>query len=91
MDDLLYTLTNPQFLFAMLSAIAVAATVFTIAVPLLAKNDLAARKKRMAVERSAIRARERAALARESHARPTANAAATAEAVHAEHRRSVRP
>jgi tight adherence protein C len=70
MDDLLYTLTNPQFLFAMLSAIAVAATVFTIAVPLLAKNDLAARKKRMAVERSAIRARERAALARESHRGP---------------------
>jgi tight adherence protein C len=70
MDDVLYSLTNPQFLFAMLSAIAVAATVFTIAVPLLAKNDLAARKKRMAVERSAIRARERAALARDSHRGP---------------------
>lgn len=65
MDELLYTLTNSQFLFALFSAVAVAATVFTIAVPLLAKNDLAARKKRMAVERSAIRARERAALARE--------------------------
>lgn len=65
MDELIYTLTNSQFLFALFSAVAVAATVFTIAVPLLAKNDLAARKKRMAVERSAIRARERAALARE--------------------------
>jgi tight adherence protein C len=68
MDELLYTLTNSQFLFALFSAVAVAATVFTIAVPLLAKNDLDARKKRMAVERSAIRARERAALARESQA-----------------------
>ncbi|MFN3170826.1 MAG: type II secretion system F family protein [Hyphomicrobiales bacterium] len=66
MDELLYTLTNPQFLVAMLSAIAVAATVFTVAVPLLAKSDLAMRKKRMAVERSTIRARERAALARDS-------------------------
>ena len=66
MDELLYTLTNSQFLFGLFSAIAVAATVFTVAVPLLAKNDLDARKKRMAVERSAIRARERAALARES-------------------------
>lgn len=65
MDELLYTLTNSQFLFALFSAVAVAATVFTVAVPLLAKNDLDARKKRMAVERSAIRARERAALARE--------------------------
>lgn len=66
MDELLYTLTNSQFLFALFSAVAVAATVFTVAVPLLAKNDLDSRKKRMAVERSAIRARERAALARES-------------------------
>lgn len=66
MDELLYTLTNSQFLFALFSAIAVTATVFTIAVPLLARNDLDARKKRMAVERSAIRARERAALARET-------------------------
>lgn len=67
MDELIYTLTNSQFLFALFSAVAVAATVFTVAVPLLAKNDLDARKKRMAVERSAIRARERAALAREGN------------------------
>lgn len=70
MDELVYTLTNPQFLFALLSAIAVAATVFTIAVPLLAKNDLDSRKKRMAVERSTIRARERAALVRETQRGP---------------------
>jgi tight adherence protein C len=70
MDELLYTLTNSQFLFALFSAIAVAATVFTIAVPLLAKNDMDARKKRMAVERSSIRARERAALAREAQNGP---------------------
>lgn len=73
MEELLYTLTNAQFLFAMFSAIAVAATVFTLAVPLLAKNDLSARKKRMAVERSAIRARERAALARENQRGPRPN------------------
>lgn len=66
MDELLFTLTNPQFLFALFSAIAVAATAFTVAVPLLARNDLNSRKKRMAVERAEIRARERAALARDS-------------------------
>jgi tight adherence protein C len=72
MGEIFYTLTNPQFLFALFSAVAVAATVFTVAVPLLSKSDLDARKKRMAVERSAIRARERAALARDSQrgARP---------------------
>ena len=73
MDELLYTLTNPQFLFALFSAVAVAATVFTVAVPLLAKNDLDARKKRMAVERAQIRARERAQLARDSQRGPRAN------------------
>ncbi|MFK7793368.1 MAG: type II secretion system F family protein [Devosiaceae bacterium] len=73
MDELVYTLTNSQFLFALFSAIAVAATVFTVAVPLLAKSDLDARKKRMAVERSAIRARERATLARETQRGPRPN------------------
>ncbi|MEM1284377.1 MAG: type II secretion system F family protein [Pseudomonadota bacterium] len=66
MGNLLYTLTSSQFLFGLFSAIAVMATVITIAAPLLARNDLSARKKRMAVERSEIRARERAALARET-------------------------
>ena len=66
MGDLLYTLTSSQFLFGLFSAIAVMATVITLAAPLLARNDLASRKKRMAVERSEIRARERAALAREA-------------------------
>ncbi len=65
-DNLIFTLTSSQFLFALFSAIAVAATVFTLAAPMLAKNDLDDRKKRMAVERSAIRARERAALVRET-------------------------
>ncbi|MEM6381515.1 MAG: type II secretion system F family protein [Pseudomonadota bacterium] len=64
MSNLVFVLTNPQFLFAFFSAVAVAATVLTVAVPLLARNDLAARKKRMAVERSEIRARERAQLAK---------------------------
>ncbi len=72
-DNLIFTLTSSQFLFALFSAIAVAATVFTLAAPLLAKNDLDDRKKRMAVERSAIRARERAALARESQSGSRAN------------------
>ncbi len=70
MDELVHTLTNSQFLFALLSAIAVAATVFTMAIPLLAKSDLDSRKKRMAVERSTIRARERAALVRETEHGP---------------------
>ncbi|MEM1289398.1 MAG: type II secretion system F family protein [Pseudomonadota bacterium] len=63
MDQLILTLTNPQFLFAMFSAVAVGAAALTVTGPLLARNDLDARKKRMAVERSQIRARERAALA----------------------------
>ncbi|MEM6712541.1 MAG: type II secretion system F family protein [Pseudomonadota bacterium] len=73
MNDFLFTLTDPQFLFALFSAIAVAATAFTVTVPLLAKNDLAIRKKRMATERAAIRARERAALARDSQKSPRAS------------------
>jgi tight adherence protein C len=62
---LLDLLTNPQFLFAAASAIAVAATVLTLAMPVLAKNDLQIRKQRMVVERDKIRARERARLAEE--------------------------
>jgi tight adherence protein C len=52
-------LADPQFLAAMLAAIAAAATVVTLAMPLLEGNGLNKRMKAVAQERERIRARER--------------------------------
>lgn len=58
--------TNPTFLVAVFSAVAVFATVFTVAQPLFERDKLAARIKSVALEREEIRARERARLANEA-------------------------
>ena len=63
MDQLLGSLTEPQTLLSILAAIAVFATIITIAMPVLQKDELGTRMKSVAIERDKIRARERARLA----------------------------
>lgn len=58
-------LSDSQFLLAVLAAVAAAATVLTLAMPLLEGNDLSKRMKSVAVERDKIRARERERLNRQ--------------------------
>ena len=57
-------LTDLQFLEGMLVAVAAAATVLTVAMPLLESDTLGTRMKAMATERDRIRARERDRLAK---------------------------
>ncbi|OLP45281.1 type II secretion system F family protein [Rhizobium oryziradicis] len=59
-DDLASRLTNPSLLIALLVAVAVFATLYTIVVPLFERNDLNKRMKAVSTERDQIRARERA-------------------------------
>ncbi|MBN8997188.1 MAG: type II secretion system F family protein [Rhizobiales bacterium] len=58
-------ITNPKFLFAIFSAIAVFATVLTASSLLFERDKLGARIKAVALEREKIRARERTRLAQE--------------------------
>jgi tight adherence protein C len=60
------SLTNPQVLIAIFASLAVFATVFSLVQPLFEGDRLAGRIKAVAVEREAIRARERARLAAEA-------------------------
>ncbi len=60
------SVTNPQFILALLAAIAAAATVLTIAIPLTEGNNLQKRMKNVATEREKIRARERERLNRQN-------------------------
>jgi tight adherence protein C len=62
MKEFLDLVLDPQFMLAVLTAIGVAATVFTIALPVLEKDPLKSRIKSVALERDQIRARERAKL-----------------------------
>jgi tight adherence protein C len=67
MFNLIYgAITDPNVLIALFSALAVAATVFTVVQPYLERDTLGARIKAVALEREAIRARERARLAAET-------------------------
>ena len=59
------TLAQPQTLISILAAVAIFATIITLAMPLLAKDELGSRMKSVAIERDKIRARERARLAEE--------------------------
>lgn len=59
-------ITNPQLLLALLAAVAAAATVLTIAIPLTEGNTLNKRMKSVATERDKIRARERERLNRQN-------------------------
>ncbi len=60
------SVTNPQFMLGLLAAIAAAATVLTIAIPLTEGNNLQKRMKNVATEREKIRARERERLNRQN-------------------------
>ena len=64
MDRLLLKLLDPQFMAAMLAAVAAAATVITIALPLVEGDALGKRMKAVGAERDRIRARERERMAR---------------------------
>ncbi|WP_333825822.1 type II secretion system F family protein [Pinisolibacter sp.] len=65
MGGLFDILTDPQMLLAACVAIGVAATVLTVALPLLEKDQLVSRMKAVAIEREQIRSRERARLGSE--------------------------
>lgn len=60
MKDLAALLTEPTTLIAALVAVAVFATLYTLAIPLLEKGDLSKRMKAVSTEREQLRARERA-------------------------------
>ncbi len=62
-SDLADIVSNPQSLIAIFTAIAVFATILTITMPFLQRDELANRMKTVALERDKIRARERARLA----------------------------
>jgi len=59
-------LVDPQFMLALLAAVAAAATVLTVAIPLTEGNTLQKRMKSVATEREKIRARERERLNRQN-------------------------
>ncbi|MDI6839208.1 MAG: type II secretion system F family protein, partial [Rhizobiaceae bacterium] len=59
-QDLAARLTDPALVIAVLVAIAVFATLYTIAIPYLERGDLEKRMKAVSTEREQIRARERA-------------------------------
>jgi tight adherence protein C len=57
-------LTDAQFIFGLMVAVAAAATVLTVAMPFLAADGLERRMKAVAIERDKLRARERERLAK---------------------------
>ncbi|KRB58560.1 type II secretion system protein [Rhizobium sp. Root708] len=59
-SDLASSLTNPSMLIAVLVAVAVFASLYTLAIPFFERGDLAKRMKEVSTEREQIRARERA-------------------------------
>lgn len=65
-QDLAATLTDPALVVATLVAIAVFATLYTIAIPYLERGDLGKRMRAVSTERDQIRARERARMNAES-------------------------
>ena len=69
MDQLISSLVEPQTLLSILAAIAVFATIVTLAMPVLQKDELVSRMKSVAIEREKIRARERARLAEQRSGR----------------------
>ena len=62
LSNLAELVTNSQFLLMAATAIAVAATILTVALPLLERDEFQSRMRSVAVERDKIRSRERARL-----------------------------
>lgn len=71
LNGLMIKLGDPQFLMMVMAAVAAAATVLTIAMPLLQSNQLGKRMKAVATERDQIRARERERMNRSAESKPT--------------------
>ncbi len=71
LNTLMVKFGDPQFLMMVMAAIAAAATVLTIAMPLLQSDQLGKRMKAVAYERDQIRARERERLNRANESKPT--------------------
>ena len=67
---LLDTLLQPQVMIALTTSIAVFATILTVALPMLAKDNLGNRMKSVALEREQLRARERARMAKDKEKNP---------------------
>lgn len=65
MLDLFLKAFEPPVMLAILSSVAVFATIVTLAIPIFERNELNSRMKSAAIERDKIRARERARLAAE--------------------------
>jgi tight adherence protein C len=65
-SDLASSLTDPSMLIAVLVALAVFATLYTVAVPFFERGDLNKRMKAVSTEREQMRARERARMNAES-------------------------
>ena len=63
MGAILTAIFEPQNLLAILAAVAIFATIITVSMPMLQKDELGSRMKSVAIERDKIRARERARLA----------------------------
>jgi tight adherence protein C len=77
MVDLIYErLSDPRFMTTLFTAVAVIATIYTLAMPYISGDGLDRRMKTLAVERTQIRAREREKLARgeKVNLRPTPKA-----------------
>jgi tight adherence protein C len=70
--SLLFKIFEPATMVAILSAVAVFATIVTVAMPMLARDELSVRMKSAALEREKIRTRERARMAGESKQGPRA-------------------
>jgi tight adherence protein C len=66
LNQLVALVNNPQFMTMLLAGIAAAATVMTLAMPLVSGDSLSRRMRTVAIERDKIRTRERERLARES-------------------------
>ncbi|MFO1147159.1 MAG: type II secretion system F family protein [Alsobacter sp.] len=71
LNTLMVKFGDPQFLMMVMAAIAAAATVLTIAMPLLQSDQLGKRMKAVAYERDQIRARERERLNRSNESKPS--------------------
>src|SRR3954447_2700237 len=71
LNTLMVKFGDPQFLMMVMAGIAAAATVLTIAMPLLQTDQLGKRMRAVAAERDQIRARERERLNRANDAKPT--------------------
>ncbi len=65
-SQIVNSVTDPLFMLALLAAVAAAATVLTVAIPLTEGNNLQKRMKNVATERDKIRARERERLNRQN-------------------------